>query len=194
MDFFKRDIRIVAYLLFIAVAQFIVFLNIAGFLAPNYSIHSNTISHLGVPAYTPYWWLFSATIIILGALLILSGLMLKEYSFPLMIFLILAGIGSAGVGIINENYIGTLHLIFALFAFLFSSLASYAVLYRNKNLISAFWAFLGTVGLAALILFIGKIHLGLGEGGMERLIVIPNLIWALGFSIYLLGAAQRDKN
>jgi hypothetical protein len=40
--------------------------------------------------------------------------------------------------------------------------------------------------LGALILFIGKIDLGLGVGGMERMILYPILMWGAGFGGYLI--------
>ncbi|MHB8360829.1 MAG: DUF998 domain-containing protein [Thermoplasmataceae archaeon] len=185
----KMEMRIAGLILFIAVAQFVIFLNIAAFLDPGYIIHVNTISHLGVPSLNPYWYVFSATIISLGSLIIVGGIILRKYSPMLMIFLVLSGFGSIGVGLVNETF-GTPHLIFALFAFLFSSLSSYAVFMKKKDLISTIWAILGTIGLVALILFMAKIHLGMGVGGMERLIVIPNLIWSMGFSTYLIGKSE----
>lgn len=40
--------------------------------------------------------------------------------------------------------------------------------------------------LHSLLLFIKHIYLGLGPGGMERMIVYPNLVWALAFSTELM--------
>ena len=192
MNLFRDRTAFAGILVFIAIAQFVIFLNIAAFLDPGYIIHTNTISHLGVPAYNPAWFVFSGSIFILGLLLITAGVLLMEYSRLLMIFLILSGLGSLGVGLVNETF-GTPHLIFALFAFLFSSLASYAILYKNRDILSLMWGILGTIGLGALLLYMAKILLGLGGGGMERMIVIPNLIWALGFSTYLIGKSENSK-
>ncbi len=42
----------------------------------------------------------------------------------------------------------------------------------------------------SLILYIMHMYLGLGPGGMERMIVYPNLIWALAFSTELMNDQQ----
>jgi hypothetical protein len=48
------------------------------------------------------------------------------------------------------------------------------------------------MGLAALALFAGNTYLGLGAGGMERMIFYPAMIWTLGFGAYLLGEEGRS--
>jgi uncharacterized RDD family membrane protein YckC len=50
---------------------------------------------------------------------------------------------------------------------------------------------LGAVSLLAIVLFIlghgsSGFYLGLGLGGMERFIIYPVLLWALGFGAYLI--------
>jgi hypothetical membrane protein len=52
--------------------------------------------------------------------------------------------------------------------------------YRSYTLFS------GIIGLVALILFVTKVFVGLGVGGMERLIVAPLLLWQIVVSIHLL--------
>lgn len=180
----KTGNKMGAILLFIGIAQFYIFINIAAFVDKGYSISNNTISHLGIVS-TGY--IFNGSIIALGIFEILGALNFKSYSKLFLIFIALAGIGSIGVGTFNENY-GIIHLISALFAFLFASLATYVVLWKDRTLLAAIWALLGSIAIASLILFFLTIQvshsfdLGLGEGGMERLIMIPNIIWALTFA------------
>ena len=57
---------------------------------------------------------------------------------------------------------------------------------------SVFWVILGTLGLISLILYVPGIYLGLGKGGMERLIVYPNLLWALGFGGWIIGKYGKE--
>ena len=52
---------------------------------------------------------------------------------------------------------------------------------------------LGLSTLAALSLFIGGIHLGLGVGGMERMIVYPTLLWAVGFGGHLMATEDSMR-
>jgi len=40
---------------------------------------------------------------------------------------------------------------------------------------------LGTVSLVALVLLAIKIYLGLGDGGMERMIAYPIILWIVAF-------------
>ena len=163
--------------------QFLLFVSIAEFVATNFTVSGNTISHLGIDN-APY--IFNTTIIILGLSEIIAGYFLREnFSKLFSIFLIIGGIGAIGVGIFNEDF-GKIHLLFALLAFVFSSLGTYVIFFKKrKDLMTSMWAMLGTVALIALILFISSIYLGLGKGGMERMIMYPNIIWALGFSASL---------
>ncbi len=60
---------------------------------------------------------------------------------------------------------------------------------RRKEL----WAFailLGVVGLVALVLFTTGNDLGIGLGGMERMIAYPVLFWAMAFGGSLMAAAE----
>ncbi len=170
-------------LLFFGAMQFLLFVSIAEFVATNFTVSGNTISHLGIDN-APY--IFNTTIIILGLSEIIAGYFLREnFSKLFSIFLIIGGIGAIGVGIFNEDF-GKIHLLFALLAFVFSSLGTYVIFFKKrKDLMTSMWAMLGTVALIALILFISSIYLGLGKGGMERMIMYPNIIWALGFSASL---------
>lgn len=180
----KTGNKMGAILLFIGIAQFYIFVNIAAFVDKGYSISNNSISHLGIVS-TGY--IFNGSIIVLGILEILGALNFRLYSKLFVIFLVLAGIGSIGVGVFNENY-GTIHLMFALLAFLFPSIATYVVLSKDKTLMSGIWALMGSIAIVSLILFVLTIDvshsfdLGLGEGGIERMILIPNIIWAMTFS------------
>jgi hypothetical membrane protein len=71
-------------------------------------------------------------------------------------------------------------------AFFFGNLA---VIYSSKMVrppLSYLFILLGLIGLSALALFGGSIYLGLGAGGMERMIFYPAMFWAIGFGAYLL--------
>src|SRR5439155_221141 len=49
---------------------------------------------------------------------------------------------------------------------------------------------LGVLSLVALGLFIANADLGLGPGGMERMIVWPILVWGTAFGGYLFGSSS----
>ena len=50
---------------------------------------------------------------------------------------------------------------------------------------------LGLMSLGALILFIADMDLGLGVGGMERMIVYPLLMGGAGFGGYLIAHPEK---
>jgi len=103
-----------------------------------------------------------------------------------------------GVGIFTEDA-GTMHSVMSLVAFLFSGLSAiFAVVCSYvhdfklmKMPFSAIAIALGLTTLVALALFIGKIYLGLGVGGMERIVVYPVLMWGAGFGGYLMAHPEK---
>jgi hypothetical membrane protein len=159
----------------------------AEFLYPGYSTSENYISDLGVGP-TPSRWIFTAAIVIFGLMALVTAALLRKESPKPLIWLLLAlsGIGAIGVGLFNENFEPSVHGPFALVAFLFGNLA---VLYSSKMVrppLSHLFVLLGLIGLLALILFGSDTYLGLGAGGMERMIFYPAMFWALGFGAYML--------
>ena len=97
-----------------------------------------------------------------------------------------------GVGAFPEYYFVP-HTIFAFLAFLMISIAPFFILMKIRNISTLIWVVLGLIGLVALILYGSGHFLGLGHGGMERLIVYPNFIWALFFAGYLSGNLAQDE-
>jgi len=183
----KTSMKISSLVLFAGAAQFFLLVLIAEVLYPNYSVANNYISDLGVGS-TAY--IFNTSIILLGISIIVSSIFLKTFSKPLRIVLILAGIGAMGVGVFPETT-GSLHTYSSLIVFLMASIAPYFIIWKLRNTLAVFWVILGTLGLISLILYVPGIYLGLGKGGMERLIVYPNILWALGFGAWIMG--KYDK-
>jgi hypothetical membrane protein len=166
--------------------------HLAEFLYPGYSTSQNYISDLGVgPASSR--WIFTGAIILFGLMALETAVLLRlrpGKSF-VWLFLALSGIGAIGVGVFNENFIPEVHAMFALMAFLFGNLA---VIYSRKMVrppMSYLFVLLGLIGLSALALFAGNTFVGLGAGGMERMIFYPAMFWAIGFGAYLL--AEENK-
>ena len=175
--------------LFLGAVQFFVLLLIAECLRPGYSVSENYISDLGVGA-EPSRTLFNTTLIVFG----LSGLA-ASYVFwtsgirnVMVITLIISAAGAIGVGVFPEDT-GAPHALFALLAFLFGAMTailSYKVIEPPYSWIGLL---LGLTSIVALLLFVGGAHLGLGPGGMERMILYPSLLWYVGLGGYLLRAA-----
>ncbi len=186
-----REMKIAGLAIFVGIAQFLLFMLIAEAIYPHYSVSGNYISDLGVGK-TAY--IFNTSIIILGLLLIATGFLIRRFSKPLLVVLVLAGIGAMGVGLFPETT-GKPHLIFSLLVFLMGSIAPYLILYKLRNTMAVIWAILGTIGLISLFLYMSGRYFGLGHGGMERMIVYPDLLWGLGFGGWLIGiVSSGSKN
>ncbi|GAB6947273.1 DUF998 domain-containing protein [Vulcanisaeta sp. JCM 16161] len=181
-----NKLSVAGLLIFIGVAEFLLLMLIAEALYPGYSVSRNYISDLGVG---PTAVIFNFSIIIMGLLLIIAAVLAWGLSRVFAITIALTGIGAMGVGIFPET-IHPFHLIFALIAFLLASISSYPTIKISRSPGRVLWPILGTMGLIALILYIMHMYLGLGPGGMERMIVYPNLIWALAFSAELMNYQQ----
>lgn len=184
--------KMAGVLFFIAAAQFILGIIVAEALYPGYSISKNYISDLGVG---PSALIFNASVFLLGSLMIIGAYFLQR-AFNLKILtvlLALAALGSMGVGIFTENS-EPMHSIASLFVFLpggLSAVYSYKLMKRPFSLINIL---LGLMSLVALVLFAMNLYLGLGVGGMERMIVYPILIWTIGFGGFLIACPEKSSN
>ncbi|BBL46767.1 MULTISPECIES: DUF998 domain-containing protein [Metallosphaera] len=162
-------------LLALGVMQFWILMLIAEELYPGYNLNSNYISDLGVGKTA---LIFNSSIILLGIMVIASGILMSRRSFTPL--LVVGGLGMMGVGLFPETT-GTPHLVSALIAFLFSGLASFPAFRLTKTPVRYSYPVLGLISLASLFLFISHNYLGLGPGGMERMIVLPDIIWSISF-------------
>jgi hypothetical membrane protein len=190
--------KVAGVLIFVAVAQFVLGLIVSEALYSGYSISGNYISDLGVG---PSSIIFNSSVFLLGLLLIIGTYFLqrafREHK-ALILILILTSIGAMGVGVFTEDF-GIIHSVVSLIAFLFGGLSAiFSVIcsrVHNFKLLkmpfSIIAVMLGVMCLGALVLFIGKIDLGLGVGGMERMIVYPVLLWGAGFGGYLIAYPEE---
>jgi hypothetical membrane protein len=193
------DRKVAGAILFVGALQFVVGLNVAEDLYPGYSVSMNYISDLGATCNTtcnivqPSSAIFSSSVILLGLLILVATFFIyRAFRTKLLsILLVLTGIGAIGVGVFSETTL-TLHWIFSLVAFLsggLSAIASYKIERAPKNYLSAL---LGILSLVALVLFISGDFLelgnflGLGPGGMERIIVYPAMLWGIGLGSYMM--------
>jgi len=177
------NLKLAGTFLFAGVAQFILAMIIAEALYPGYSTSANFISDLGVG---PSAAIFNTSIVLLGIAFIVATILihraLKQKLFT--IFLALTGIGTAGVGIFTGDFL-IVHVTVSLIAFVSGSLASIFSYRLIRSPLKYASVILGLLGLSAFIISISGSTLGLGPGGIERMIVYPLLIWGLGVSGYL---------
>ena len=173
--------------LFLGGLEILFLIHLSEFLYPGYSVSDNYISDLGVGP-MPSSAIFTVAVVLFGLMALAAAALLRQENKKSFIWLLLAltGIGAIGVGVFNLDYSPAVHSLSALTAFLFGNLA---VLYSYKMVrppLSYVFAFLGLIGLSALALFGADTYLGLGAGGMERMILYPAMFWALGFGAYRL--------
>ncbi|MEM2154927.1 MAG: DUF998 domain-containing protein [Nitrososphaeria archaeon] len=187
-------------LIFLGSAQFILFMIVAEALYPGYNISFNYISDLGVG---PSASIFNSSVFLLGLTAISSVYYLRKFIPDKKIFLafmFLCGIGAMGVGIFSEHF-GFIHTIVSLIAFIFGGLSATYSSKISRKPFSYFSLILGLISIISLVIFVvfemleffripsylSFNYLGLGRGGMERMVVYPVLVWALGFGGYLIG-------
>jgi hypothetical membrane protein len=177
MEFDK--LKVAGTIIFAGVAQLLLAVIIAETLYPGYSTFANFISDLGIG---PSAYLFNASIILLGVAFILGAyLIYSELKLRLFtILLALCGIGTVGVGIFTEDLL-IAHGIASTIAFVFGGLASIASYRLIHSPLKYGSVILGLFGLSALVTAMTGNTLGIGVGGIERMIVYPLLIWGLGF-------------
>lgn len=183
------NLVIAGLLLFIGVAQFLLFMDIATYLYPEYSVAENYISGLGVG---PSAFLFNSSIIMLGIFGVVGTYLLYKSGVDrvFIFILLMASVGAAGVGVLPEN-MGILHIIPSFITFLFSGLGAIYSFRVDASKLRYIWPVMGLISLAALILFASKSYLGLGKGGMERMIVYPVFVWLLGLSSSIVNKSVR---
>ena len=186
--------------LFPGIAQFAFFLVLAEIFYPGYDVSTNAISDLGATCKNgacifvqPSSEIFNSSISLMGLLLICGSYYLwKGYgSKSLTFFVALSGVATIGVGVFNESF-GVVHSLFSLLTFVSIGVQGILVFRVVKPPMSYFSAAAGVATLVALVLFVSGTFLGLGLGGMERMIVYPVLLGGIGFGGYLLSASDTD--
>jgi hypothetical membrane protein len=204
-----RSVRHGAIVLIVGTVQFIVAMAVTqlGWTVP-YSLRTNYISDLGAVncsdfpttsahyVCSPWHVVFNVSIIVMGVLVILAVILVRT-AFPArrsrligLGLLALAGIGSIGVGLSPEDVNLTVHTASAALAFIGGGLALIVLgfaMFRDTRWdgFRAYTVLSGLVDLVALVLFESGTYLGLGVGGMERLIVAPVLLWSVVVGIHL---------
>jgi hypothetical membrane protein len=182
--------RIAGTLLFLGGVQFVIVMVIAEAMYPGYSVSRNFISDLGVG---PVGMLFNFSVSLLGLSAVLGAYFAQRtFRQPVLTALFgIAGAGTIGVGVFPET-VPQIHLFVSFVTFLFgglSAIAAYSIERRPINLLSIL---MGVLSLVALSLFAIGLYLGLGPGGMERMIAYPILLWLIGFGAQLMGGLAPD--
>jgi hypothetical membrane protein len=194
------DSKIAGALIFVASAQFIIALIVAEALYPGYSVAQNYISDLGATCRAtcqivqPTSIIYNSSVTLLGLLAIVASYFIQRgfRSRGLTLLVVMTGLGATGVGVFPETA-GVIHQIVSLITFVFAGLSAIASYRLQKAPSSHFSIVLGVMTLAALALFVSNVFLGLGAGGMERMIVYPALIWAVGLGASLMASSTNPR-
>jgi hypothetical membrane protein len=186
-------------LLFVGGIQFVLALIIAESIYPNYSVSANYISDLGVWGKSSAVF-FNPSIILFGLTILASSYFLqKQFKNRIFtIFFVLTGVGALGAGIFPENtfVVGVVPIFHYLSSFslidfgAISILASYMITKPPFKFLSVF---LGAFMVIAILLFCMTWNtggLGIGGGGMERMIVFPTIAWIISLGGYMLGKSD----
>jgi hypothetical membrane protein len=190
-------------LLLFGFTEFLIFEHIAEEVYPGYSVSLNAISDLGATCNSsgictivqPSSTIFNSSIIVLGLSMIISSFFILRSTKGRVfsVFLFLAGIGATGVGIFPETTgglhgvtMGDIHTIVSFITFFFAGLSAITSFQLVKSTLRYFVIVMGVIVLIALVLFVSGTYLGLGYGGMERMIALPALFWGLAFASSLI--------
>lgn len=194
-----------------SIQYFVIQVLVALSFTPKYSLSSNTISDLGNTVCGPYgdklvcspnYFLMNISFILLGLTMAVGAILLLRYlkcnrlASSGFLGLAFSGIGTVLVGLFPENTVSSLHIIGAGVPFLIGNL-SLVILSRSLDLSQAFKIYTllsGLVALSALVLFLSGQYLGIGIGGMERIVAYPQTIWLISFGILNLKGQISDNN
>jgi len=200
----RRERILCGILLSVGILQFVLSMAVEQLFIPGYSLRNSYISDLGVG---PHALVFNSSIVLLGLLIAVAALLLAAIFSPSgvtrvgLTLLVLAALAAIGVGLFPENSTalnGQAHTIFALVTFLAGNLSIILLgpairgALRSRGL--AILGYLGgTIGLVALVLYATGNDLVLGNGGMERLIVAPLLLWGFVLGLTLLRHSGQPR-
>jgi hypothetical membrane protein len=186
-----RHLKLAGSLITIFTIQFALVMIVAeAIYRPGYSVANKYISDLGVGATGP---LFDGSISILGIAVIAAAYFLHSGlgSRALAVLTGLVGVGALLVGVFNESF-GVIHAIVSLWTFLAGSITAIYAWRVERAPMRYISAALGAFSLAAIVVSVAVPgSLGLGVGGIERMIVYPFMLWGIAFGGYLLGHAGR---
>ena len=189
-------------LLFVGTVQFVLAVIVAEALDTEYKF-LQPMNWLGSG---PAGVIFNSSLFLLGVLVILSAYLIQRAFKPsqprfenrfFWFLLTMTGVGAVGLGIFNESF-GSAHVFFVRMLWVFSIAAAFMSYRIQKKPFAYFSVVLGAFILIAAIIFLSTVyvstsinHLGIGSGGMQRMIQYPILLWLLGFGAHLTGEVSE---
>jgi hypothetical membrane protein len=183
--------KVAGSLVLVGAAQFIVGMMVAEALYSGYSVRDNYISDLGVG---PSALVFNSSVFLFGLTIVIASYCIwRVFGGKLIpVLFAIAGAGVMGVGVFTENA-GAIHGVVSLIAFLFGGLSAIAAYKLEKPPLNYISVIMGFLALIALVLFATENFLGLGKGGMERMVAYPMVLWAVAFGGHLIGSEDKKQ-
>ena len=172
-----------------------------------YNTAKNTISDLGgtMPSeggvvLQPSATIFVATMLVTGVMIIIGAYFVHRSfeRWAATIPLALLGIGVLGVGVF-PGYVPVVHPIFALIAFVSGGVAAVMAYKVTTSPFRYISIALGVITLVSVILAFFFLEAWafvatLGEGGIERWIAYPVVLWLVMSGGYLMGRSNRESS
>ncbi len=170
------------------------------FYPAGYSTAKSQISDLGstVPPasliYQPSATIFNGTMLAAGFMVLVGTWYLHRFfkkwlvSVPLSLF----GLGLVGVGLFPGNHV-PYHGMSAMLAFLSGGVSAIAVARINSAPFRYFGIAFGSIALAAwftAVLSPNVLFPFIGDGGTERWVAYPIMLWLIGFGGYLMNKVE----
>jgi hypothetical membrane protein len=194
----RRSARLGGMLFVAGSVQFVAAMVVVQFYYPGYSDTGNYISDLG-SSMSPWAWLFNDSIRLLGlaglagTILIRTAFSSKTTTHIGLGALLVANLGAIAVGTYPEGSswpFAGIHSVVSLVTFLGSGFALvFLALAMSRDTrwqgLRAYTFVSGVVTFVAIGLFASGHYLGIGPGGMERVVVAPILLWAIIAGLHL---------
>jgi hypothetical membrane protein len=164
-----------------------------------YNTHTQTVSDLAAMrpdnlVQQPSAAIFNGTMIVAGLAIAIAAYLLhrvgnrKRATIPVA----LLGLGMVGVGFFPGNHLAP-HQIFAMTAFVAGGVGAILTATLHKRALRLFHTGLGIIALTALLVAVFLLNWSpvarLGEGGVERWVVYPVVLWVI-----TLGAALANTS
>jgi hypothetical membrane protein len=171
----------------------------------DYNAHRNTVSDLAAMrpediVRQPSAAIFNTTMIVAGVLIAIAAVLLYRSRAGLLASLPVGGlgIGMIGVGIFPGNTVMAVHQVVSIATFLCGAVAAILTARLSSRALRPVHMVLGSVALAFLL---GYTFLGdptvfdrLGEGGVERWIVYPVVLWIVVLGAGLAASPDRSAS
>ena len=196
-------------LLYLSCAQYFIVQVIVGEQwNPPYSWSRNTISDLGNTfcgtfnghaVCSPTHDLMNLSFVLLGVAMLIGSLLNRQANLAQRRSSIgfasmeIAGAGAVLVGLFPENSVSALHGLGAALAFVLGNLAIIVLgaTIKIPPLLRVVSVSLGVLALTALVGYASSHFVGLGQGGIERVVAFPQTVWLVVMGAYMLMELRR---